>query len=400
KGKKRLWVRPYLARRQVLSSTLWNDLCLDDFLFQNFTRMSRSDFELLVNKLGPIIIKETTNMRDPIPVTTKLAITLKFLATGDSYRSLMYQFRVSNSCISKFIPTVCRAIGEVLHEFIKCESYECEPIVNWVCLPVKEEKKELPTGPEDWKQVAHDYEAIWNFPHCLGAMDGKHIRIKCPKKAGSHYFNYKKFHSIVLFAVVDAHYRFLYVNVGCQGRISDGGVVAHTSFGRALDENRLSIPSPEPLSGRKKKKRHTFLLQMTPFPLTENILKPYACDLIKGSPKRVCNYRISRARRVVENVFGLLSSVFRIFQRSMEIDVETVKCATLATTYLHNFLRRNKYARQIYTPPGSLDIDDTASNTTIPGTWRQDTNGDSFTPLQKKQEKAPTAAELNRDEFT
>lgn len=119
KRNRRMWVRPYLARRQVLSSTLWNELRLDDFLFQNFTRMSRSDFELLVNKLGPIITKETTNMRDPIPVTTKLAITLRFLATGDSYRSLMYQFRVSNSCISKFIPTVCRAIVEVLHEFIK-----------------------------------------------------------------------------------------------------------------------------------------------------------------------------------------------------------------------------------------------------------------------------------------
>lgn len=94
---------------------------------------------------------------------------------------------------------------------------------------------QLPTSGEEWKSIAKDYEDIWSFPQCLGSMDGKHIRIMCPNKSGSHFFNYKKFHSIVLFAVVDAHYKFLYVNVGCQGRISDGGVFANTTFGKAIN---------------------------------------------------------------------------------------------------------------------------------------------------------------------
>lgn len=229
-------------------------------------------------------------------------------------------------------------------------------------------------------------------------MDGKHIRIKCPKNGGSHYFNYKKFHSIVLFAVVDAHYNFLYVHVGCQGRISDGGVFASTGFGKALNDKSLNIPPPEPLAGRVKNTPFVFVADDA-FPLSENIIKPYACDLAQGSAKRVCNYRISRARRVVENVFGLLCAVFRIFHRSMEIEVETVQSATLAAAYLHNFLRRNKEARQKYTPPATFDVEDIDSGCVIRGSWRADINTEVLTDLQRKPKNSTTQAKASRDEF-
>lgn len=114
-------MRPYLARREYISPVC-TELSWDSFLFKNFTRMSRYDFEVLLNKVRPILTKQTTNMREPISVSTKLAITLRFLASGDSYRSLMYQFRVSDSCISLFIPKVCQAITEVLREYIKVSS--------------------------------------------------------------------------------------------------------------------------------------------------------------------------------------------------------------------------------------------------------------------------------------
>jgi hypothetical protein len=79
-------------------------------LFRNFTKMKTSDFELLLQLIGPSIKKQDTNMREAIPISTRLAVTLRFLATGDSYLSLMYTFRISVPAISTFIPEVCQAV--------------------------------------------------------------------------------------------------------------------------------------------------------------------------------------------------------------------------------------------------------------------------------------------------
>lgn len=92
---------------------------LVDDLIMNFTRMTIDDFEYLVSLIGPKIERTNTNMREPITVKKRLAITLRFLATGDSYTSLQYLFRVSKSSISLIVPEVCGAINEVLQGYVK-----------------------------------------------------------------------------------------------------------------------------------------------------------------------------------------------------------------------------------------------------------------------------------------
>ena len=78
---------------------------------------------------------------------------------------------------------------------------------------------QLPNNENEWKKVSDEFASKWNFPHPVGSMDGKHVRIMKPPNRGSDYFNYKKFFSTVLFAVLGPHYEFLYVHTGTNGRI-------------------------------------------------------------------------------------------------------------------------------------------------------------------------------------
>lgn len=79
----------------------------------------------------------------------------------------------------------------------------------------------------------------WNFPHCIGSIDGKHILIQKPKHAGSMFWNYKQRDSIVLLAVCDAAYKFILVDIGQPGSNSDGGIWDSSEFGRGLENGKI-----------------------------------------------------------------------------------------------------------------------------------------------------------------
>ena len=98
--------------------------------------------------------------------------------------------------------------------------------------------------------VDDEFQQRWQYPHCIGAIDGKHIAIQVPANTGSQYHNYKQFFSIILMAVVDARYRFVMVDVGANGRACDASVFAASAMSAALENNELSIPPSSPLPGR------------------------------------------------------------------------------------------------------------------------------------------------------
>ena len=105
-----------------------------------------------------------------------------------------------------------------------------------------------PTEPEDWKKIEERFRNRWNVPHAVGALDGKHIyAIKKPKKSGSEYLNYKGYFSLVLLALVDANYRFLWVNVGASGSSSDVQIFNRSKLKRRIKNGTLGLLPPEPL---------------------------------------------------------------------------------------------------------------------------------------------------------
>lgn len=119
---KRLWTRQWLLRRDNVgnSARLLRELATEDQSeYKMFMRMSNDQFNVLLQKVTPAIQRRDTNMRGAIPAKIKLELTLSFLATGNSYRSLSHFFRISKPAISKFIPEVLDAIYDQLLDYIK-----------------------------------------------------------------------------------------------------------------------------------------------------------------------------------------------------------------------------------------------------------------------------------------
>ena len=171
----------------------------------------------------------------------------------------------------------------------------------------------------------------------LGALDGKHIRIQCPKLSGSAFFNYKGTFSKVLLAVADADYCFIFVDVGANGSECDGSIFAHSTLGSELEQGMLDLPPP-PEDGLS----YVFVGDEA-FPLKKYLMRPFPGRSMTSdnrSRRLVFNYRLSRARRVVESTFGILVTKWRIFRQPIIADVETVDAIIKATCVLHNFLRR------------------------------------------------------------
>nr|CAI5826511.1 unnamed protein product [Callosobruchus analis] len=203
---------------------------------------------------------------------------------------------------------------------------------------------------------------------------------------------------VVMMALVDANYMFTYVDVGCQGRTSDGGVFRNTVLGRKLLENVLMLPEDEPLPNYTQTTFPYVFVADDAFAWGPHLLKPYQGLYEAGSDERVFNYRLSRARRIVENVFGILASVFRVFKAPMLLQPDKVSKIAIVCALLHNFLRRSKDSSATYTPPGFIDTEKDC--TIIPGTWRSDVeNMTSFLPLKKIPRKSGREAQEIRKLF-
>lgn len=196
---------------------------------------------------------------------------------------------------------------------------------------------QFPTSEADWKQIALGFENRWQFPNCLGAVDGKHVRIRPPPDCGAYYYNYKQFHSIVLMGIANSNYEFIMFDVGTNGRISDGGVINNTFFYKALVRGRLNLPEVN----QRNNLPYVFIGDEA-FALRKDFLKPYSVKELNIERSNF-NKRLSRARRIIENVFGILANRFRIYHTEIGISVENINTVVMATCALHNYLRnKNK----------------------------------------------------------
>lgn len=123
-------------------------------------------------------------------------------------------YRLGHSTIGYIIRRVCIAIWETLKE-------ECFPELTQA----------------NWEKIANCFHQRTQYPNCLGAIDGKHVRIIKPKSSGSLFYNYKNYFSVVLLAIADADYEFICIDVGSFGKDADSTIFERTDFFRKLESD-------------------------------------------------------------------------------------------------------------------------------------------------------------------
>ena len=121
-------------------------------------------------------------------------------------------------------------------------------------------------------------------------------------------------------SIANANYEFLYCDIGMNGRVSDGGVNENTNFYEKLMHEELNLPLP------RKPDNSTIDLPCVfvgdeAFALHKDLLKPFSQKQLTNE-RRVLNYRLSRARRVIENTFGIMASRFRVFRTEINLKLE------------------------------------------------------------------------------
>ncbi|XP_046863139.1 protein ALP1-like [Xenia sp. Carnegie-2017] len=292
-----------------------------------FTRMSPERLEHLLSLVAPYMKKRSCRSRETISIKQRLVVTLRYLAT------------------EKF-DAIWKALRD---EYLK-----------------------LPKSEREWHGVAEEFLQEWGFPHCIGAIDGKHVNIDCPKNAGSLFYNYKNYHSTVIMAICDAKYRFLFVDIGSYGRNNDAAIFSQTEINKKIENGQLGIPGPSMVSE-----------YMLPYVITGDDIFPLKTWLMKPFPGKgltqeqaIFNYRLSRCRRTIENTFGILAARWRIYRRPIRAAITTVDLIVQATVCLHNYLSLTQNA--YYIPKGFVDAEDGSGNI-INGEWRHITQGDEST---------------------
>ena len=136
-------------------------------------------------------ITKKHHIRPPIPPEERPAVTLHYLATGNTKQSIAFEFKFGRSTVSSITDEVCEEVWDVLANFAR-----------------------PPSAKNDGEKISDDFFEFWNIPHYIGAIDGKHVAMRKPAFSGPLWHNYKGFFSMVLLAICDARYCFSFADVG------------------------------------------------------------------------------------------------------------------------------------------------------------------------------------------
>lgn len=191
------------------SGEWWSQIVVNmtDKQFKDNFRIQRSTFKELVDQIGIFLKKEDTVLRIAIPVDKRVACALYSLGTTSELRTIGHLFGIGKCTVANILHEFCSIIVEIfLNRLIK-----------------------FPTKHQEIQETIDSFFIKYDYPMCLGSVDGTHIAVEPPLGEDTDYFNYKKHHSIILLASIDSSSKFTYINVGAPGRCNDSFVYSRSS---------------------------------------------------------------------------------------------------------------------------------------------------------------------------
>ena len=217
------------------------------------------------------------------------------------------------------VSTVCLIVQEVCQVLVDHLWRECVSC-------------HMPNTQEDFKKKILDMEEFWQFPCYWAAIDGCHIPMKCPPgglEACKQYHNFKNFYSVVLMAMIDSHYRFVWGSCGFPGNSHDAVIFKSTDLWNSIQDGFI------PLIGKSVGDANVPPLTciVGDSALQTWLMKPFT-NAVLSLQQRYFNYRLSRARMVLEGAYGQLNGRWRVLLRQSNRD--QVRITTLACMVLQN----------------------------------------------------------------
>ncbi|XP_068099171.1 uncharacterized protein [Hyperolius riggenbachi] len=313
RAERRYWVHPRLMQRRERGhfATLYPELLQNPEQFFDYCRMTIPVFNALLDMVRAYLRRTDTRMRQAICPEQRLLLTLRFLATGHSYSSLSVQFRLGTSTVSGIVKHTCEVLWRVLQP-------------RYMAVP----------NQAKWEEILAMFSERVNFPNCFGALGVKEIRLV--RSGGSDYGD--DIFSLVLLALVDADFRFTYVEVGSFGSPTDSFVFQNTHFYQSLRANRLHLPNPRPWPGTSSPSYPCVLVASEAFGLSDHIMQPYTEQDLSAAQK-MFNHRLSRAQSMVENTIGLLANKWNVLHSVMRLSPVNATDVVKASCVLHNYVR-------------------------------------------------------------
>ena len=316
-----------LPRNTGWWQTVWNTY--SEKRFKQTFRVSRKTFNFILSRIHHKLERQTL-CEEPVSPEFRLAICLYRLGRGDYFYSISEMVGLGRS-------TVSTIVNEVTEAIVSCLWKEC--VVS-----------HMPKTEQEFKDKIMDMEELWQFPYSWAAVDGCHIAIKCPPGgaiARKEYHNFKNFYSIILMTLVDAKYRFVWGSCGFPGNSHDSIVLQSTSLWSDIKNGKLL---PNFIQEEEDISVPPLMLGDSAFPFESFLMKPYS-NAVLTKQQRYFNYRLSRARMVIESAYGQLKGRWRFLLRKSEGNLHETKVAALSCMVLHNICLDKKD-----TLPKKLDV--------------------------------------------